>query len=254
MSFTRNEVRVTRDPSDPNVVGVAATPATAVVLGVTALYPAGRRPDLIISGINDGANPGATIGVSGTVGAALAGSLLLDPPVPGCAVSAERTQASEPDRSAAGARLDGSVDADAAKTRADANTAHQTDAGVAQRADAIAAHFVRLLAASRTWFCEAGRVARHQSILNVNYPALAPREWRGTVVARHDLRRDLRIEFEATGDGTFTGRWRQGETPAARDTDRDWLRRGHVTVTPLAADLNDESAPRDALGKRLEGL
>jgi 5'-nucleotidase len=238
LGFTRGEVRVTRDPSDPNVVGVAATPATAVVLGVTALYPAGRRPDLIVSGINDGANSGATIGISGTVGAALSGTLLLDPPVPGFAVSAERVPTSESSHHTADGRQGKTADTNAA----------------AARADAIAAHFVRLLAASRTWFCESGRVVRRQSILNVNYPALAPGEWRGTVVARHDLRRDLRIEFEATGDGAFAGRWRHNKTPAMQDADRDWLERGYVTVSPLAADLNDESAPRDSLDKRLKGL
>ena len=90
VSFTWSTVSVVRDPADPNVLGVAATPATAAVLGATALYPPGRGPDLVISGINDGENTGSLLAISGTVGAALAGTMLLDPPVPGIAVNAER--------------------------------------------------------------------------------------------------------------------------------------------------------------------
>jgi 5'-nucleotidase len=54
VSFTWSAVTVVRDPADPDTFGVAATPATAVVLAATALYPPGRGPDLVVSGINDG--------------------------------------------------------------------------------------------------------------------------------------------------------------------------------------------------------
>src|SRR5512139_1328616 len=46
-SFTWGRVTVTRSDSDEDVFGVAGTPATAVVLGATALYPPGVRPDLV---------------------------------------------------------------------------------------------------------------------------------------------------------------------------------------------------------------
>jgi 5'-nucleotidase len=48
---------------------VDASPALAVVHGVTELAP--RRPSLVVSGINSGANLGTEVTVSGTVGAAL---------------------------------------------------------------------------------------------------------------------------------------------------------------------------------------
>ena len=80
MSFDWGPVRVTRDPDDPSAFAVSGSPATAVVLGASALYPTGRRPDLVISGINHGPNKGSLLVLSGTVGAALAGTLLLDPP------------------------------------------------------------------------------------------------------------------------------------------------------------------------------
>jgi 5'-nucleotidase len=96
MSFDWGPVRVTRDPDDPSVFAVSGSPATAVALGANALFPPGRRPDLVVSGINHGPNKGSLLALSGTVGAALAGTLLLDPPVPGFAVNAERLEASEP--------------------------------------------------------------------------------------------------------------------------------------------------------------
>lgn len=52
---------------------IEGTPAQAVSYGVLVVAPAlyGRRPDLVVSGINYGENMGATVTVSGTVGAAL---------------------------------------------------------------------------------------------------------------------------------------------------------------------------------------
>ncbi len=52
---------------------IEGTPAQSVSYGILALAPAlfGRRPDLVISGINYGENLGATVTASGTVGAAL---------------------------------------------------------------------------------------------------------------------------------------------------------------------------------------
>jgi 5'-nucleotidase len=63
---------------------VDATPALAVVHGVVELAP--RRPDLVVSGINFGANLGIEVTVSGTVGAALEGAAF---GIPSLAVSLE---------------------------------------------------------------------------------------------------------------------------------------------------------------------
>ena len=143
-SFTWGRVTVTRSDSDPDVFGVAGTPATAVVLGATALYPPGVRPDLVVSGINDGTNTGSVLALSGTIGAALAGTMLLDPPVPGFAINAERPP-----------------------------TPQAKAALPAQHLDQVAAHVTRLIASTRGWFCERGRVVRATTVLNLNYPARA---------------------------------------------------------------------------------
>lgn len=224
---TWRNVRVTRDTTDPGSFAVAGTPATAVVLAATALYPAGTRPDLVISGINNGDNAGALLAVSGTVGAALAGTILVDPPMPGVAVNAPRLVPGEP------------VDSPA-------NLAHLSRA---------ADYFVRFVEASRDWFCEGGQVVRTRSVLNVNYPALPPERVRGTRVTRQGRATDLRVRYVDEGKGEYSARTETLET-AVGDPSSDLarLREGYVTVTPVAAALDDESAPRRALTRRVRRL
>jgi len=214
ISFTWGAVRVTRDASDANVVAVGGTPATAVVLAATALYPPGRRPDLVISGINHGSNSGTLLALSGTIGAALAGAVLLDPPIPGIAVNAARAAAGEP------------IDS------------------VANRAqlDAVARDATSLIAAHRNWFCDGGRVVRPGAVLNVNYPGLPVSQLKGTRMTRQGSASDLRIAFEQTAAGEYTARTRQVEINDDRDSDNYWLAAGYVTITPLGAELAyDES-------------
>lgn len=209
MSFTWGAVRVTRDASDPDSVSVDGSPATAVVLGATALYPPGRNPDLIISGINHGSNAGALLALSGTVGAALAGTVLVHPPIPGFAVNAARAVAAEP------------IDS------------------VANRAqlEAVARDATSLIAAHRNWFCDGGRVVRPGAVLNVNYPGLPVSQMMGTRMTRQGSVSDLRIVFEQTAAGEYTARTRQVEAIDDRDSDNFWLTAGYVTITPLGAEL-----------------
>ncbi|MGD9049071.1 MAG: 5'/3'-nucleotidase SurE, partial [Anaerolineae bacterium] len=65
-----------------------ASPALTVVHGVTELAP--RRPSLVVSGINFGANLGTEVTISGTVGAALEGGAF---GIPAIAVSLEMDSA-----------------------------------------------------------------------------------------------------------------------------------------------------------------
>ena len=226
MSFTWGPVRVTRDPDDPLAFAVDATPATAVVLAATALYPQGRRPDLVVSGINHGSNTGALLTLSGTVGGALAGTLLLDPPVPGIAVNAERLDPAQP--------------ADAPANRA--------------QLDAVAAHLVKLVGATRNWFCEDGTVVRARTALNVNYPARPVAQIAGVVTARQGGGTDLRITFAPSGDGEFRAQTSRVAPPDERDSDDHWLALGYVTVTPVSGAISAADAPRRELERRLRKL
>jgi 5'-nucleotidase len=223
VSFTWGGVSVVRDPADANIAGVSATPATSVVLGATALYPPGRKPDLVVSGINDGENTGSLLALSGTVGAALAGTVLLDPPVPGIAVNAERPAT---------------------------NGAQQ--ALPADRLEHISRHVVQLIAATRTWFCDGRTLARPTTVLNLNYPARPMAAMRGVVVARQGRTTDLHLDFESTGDGTYASR-RQPQSTADDypDSDVSLFAEGYITVTPISAALGTVAAPVRDLERRL---
>ena len=67
---------------------VAGSPAQAVIYGGMVLAP--RHPDLVISGINYGENPGTCVTASGTVGAALQAAEM---GIPGLAMSLETAKA-----------------------------------------------------------------------------------------------------------------------------------------------------------------
>ena len=221
-SVSWDAIEVRRDPADAAIHGVAATPATAAVFGITALYPPGRRPDLVVSGINDGENTGSQLAISGTVGAALAGTMLVTPPVPGLAVNAERP--------AVGDKSAGTPQ---------------------QRFDAIARHLAALLASVRGWYCDADGRVRGTAVLNVNYPARPVAEAAGIAVARQAPAADMALAFVPDGEGRYRSE-RAGVTvdPAA-DTDLALLGRGYVTVTPISA-LLSPGGSFEGLARRLE--
>lgn len=221
-SFTWAPVRVAQDPVDSSVFGVTGTPATAVVLGATALYPAGVHPDLVISGINDGANVGSLLAMSGTIGAALAGTMLLDPPVPGFAVNADRPASPQ------------------AKATLPADLVDQ-----------MALHLTKMLATTRGWFCERGQVVHRRVVLNVNYPAMPIAEVRGVRIASQGRSTDLHIRFERADDGTYVTR-RSGATSPQDESESDTalLKRGYVTVTPIDAVLQNRDVPARDLQRR----
>jgi 5'-nucleotidase len=62
-----------------NTFSINGTPTDCVILGVNRLLP--QKPDLIISGINNGGNMGDDITYSGTVAAAIEGTLLNIPSI-----------------------------------------------------------------------------------------------------------------------------------------------------------------------------
>lgn len=220
-SFTWGTVEVQRDPADAAIHGVAATPATAAVFGITALYPPGRRPDFVVSGINDGENTGSQLVISGTVGAALAGTMLVTPPVPGIAVNAERPRA------------------DAARSGTQQ-----------QHFEAIARHLSGLIASVRGWYCDADGRVRGETALNVNYPAIPVTDIAGITVARQALLADMALSFVPDGTGRYRSERIDVASAAAPDTDLALLRRGYVTLTPIGPRLATGGSVED-LGRRI---
>jgi 5'-nucleotidase len=74
--------KLTVNGQDWTVYAVGGTPTAAVMHAVLELLP--HKPDLVVSGINYGENPGTDITMSGTVGAAIEGAAL---GIPSMAVS-----------------------------------------------------------------------------------------------------------------------------------------------------------------------
>ena len=76
----------------PRRFSLSGTPTDCVAIGVSRILP--RRPDLIVSGINNGPNLGDDITYSGTVSAAMEGTIMN---IPSIAVSINATNGSVPE-------------------------------------------------------------------------------------------------------------------------------------------------------------
>ncbi|MDT0342624.1 5'/3'-nucleotidase SurE [Streptomyces litchfieldiae] len=76
---------VRAEQAEPGIWSVTGTPGDAVNFGLQHAFP-GERPDLVVSGVNPGANVGQTVNHSGTIGATVAA---VDAGVPALAISLE---------------------------------------------------------------------------------------------------------------------------------------------------------------------
>ena len=177
---------------------VAGFPATCVFVAAGGLLPV--PADLIVSGINPGANIGTASRFSGTVGAVIAG---LNLGIPGIAVSANTIGA----------------------TNSPQNMAHFAN---------VADFAVRLIALLQE--NQRGEGVLPEGIaLNVNYPALPPGEVRGVRLATTGL---FPLAYTQVSPGTFT--LTLAQPPAGhqegRRADTVLLAAGSVTIVPLDGD------------------
>jgi 5'-nucleotidase len=172
-------------------LGISGTPADCVKLALSHLLP--KLPDMIVSGINSGANVGVDVLYSGTVSAATEGALA---GVPAMAVSVDDFHPEE--------------------------------------LSAQAEYAVRLLDGD-FW----SGFPRH-CVLNLNFPAGPLSEAKGLKVCRQtgSTYRDWYDERNDPRGNPYY--WLCGVIPPEKvepDSDRDYLSRGYITVTPLTFDL-----------------
>lgn len=180
---------------------VVGTPTDAVMMGLAHIM-ADHRPDLILSGINRGANLAEDVTYSGTVSAAMEGALA---GIPSIALSQSYARQGMGDDVPFGA------------------------------AEAWAERVLRPLIATPM-------AAR--TLVNVNFPALAPDEVRGVRVTRQGLRDYGRLRIDKRTDPRgynyyWFGLGEMVETPS-HATDLEAVADGYVTVTPLHLDLTHE--------------
>lgn len=203
-----------------------AEPATSALIAISIA----GTPDLLVSGINDGANIGSATQISGTVGAAIAGlSASLNQSVPAIAVSTDPV-----------------CDEDTAECEA-ANEAHF--ARVAEFTTDLIAHLET----------KPGFLASESDLLppgvglNINYPPVDP--VKGVVLATQGrtfsiggFRAALQfgcyadcaaLPTGATVPGGLTGAFPDDSTEV-RNSDTEAFENGYITIVPIRGDYTAE--------------
>lgn len=179
---------------------VNGTPADCVHIALTGLL--GYRPDLVVSGINNGANMGDDTVYSGTVGAAMEGYLFGIP-----AIAFSQTER-------------GWMHLDVA----------------AQKAAEMVRHLLPTLQGTDDG------ARRAPWLLNVNIPCKPAAEIRGFKVARLGRRHAAEQVITQTNPRGETMYWIGSAGPAKDDaegTDFHATAQGYASITPLQVDLTD---------------
>jgi 5'-nucleotidase len=216
---TRRPLSVTEVSFDDGSVGFATdgTPVDCVRLANLGLVD-GFQADLVVSGINHGANLGDDITYSGTVAAALEALIL---GVPGIAVS-QQSREREMDFSVTG----------------------KYDFGIAA---AFVARLVRSLVDSPL---------PPATLLNINVPGRTPEGVSVTHLGKRVYRDELRLESEEDGGRHYWIYGTAPGYEDEADSDLDAVARGRIALTPLHFDLTDRpgiaALERLDLGRLLE--
>ncbi len=186
-----------------NVYSVNGTPTDCVALGAQKILP--RKPDLIVSGINKGANLGDDVTYSGTVSAAIEGAIL---GIPSMAFS----------------------------LMLDFPSGGQNG----PRHFATAGKYAGLLA---SFVFDNG--LPYDTLLNVNVPNFTPNDVKGVRFTRQSKRvYDGAIQEIRSPWGELCY-WIGGGTPVwerGPDTDMETVMDGYVSITPIHLDFTNSAA------------
>ena len=187
---------------------INGTPSDCVHLALTGVLP--QRPDLVVSGINQGANMGDDTLYSGTVAAAMEGYLF---GIPAIAFS-------------------------------------QVEKGWSDLASAsrVARKFIQNVIADLAANQAAGTVARSPFLLNVNIPNRADADQlplRITRLGRRHSSEALIRQISPRGDPMYWIGPAGDAREAGEGSDFHATANGHVSVTPLQVDLTDHAALPD---------
>jgi 5'-nucleotidase len=199
----------------PRRYAVEGSPADCVLVGVYEVM-GGKKPDLVLSGVNRGNNSGENVLYSGTVGGAMEAALH---GIPAIALSQYM-----------GPKSDKLADPfDAASLHGAAVVRKMLDHAIWDDAD-------------------------YRLFYNVNFPPVAASDVRGSKVCAMGFRRD--VAFGVQAQISPSGRkflWIKGggqQTPTLPGTDVAANLEGYISITPLRADLTAH-ASLDALAAAL---
>jgi 5'-nucleotidase len=196
---------------------INGTPADCVHIALTGLLTGPSWPDLVVSGINDGANMGDDTIYSGTVGAAMEGYLF---GIPAIAISQVRRGWAHLD---AATERAAEIVAKLARRVTQSHPAHPQGEG------------------GQPW------------LLNINIPSLPREQIKAPRVCRLGRRHAAEPAVTMTDPHGQTMYWIGLAGPAqdaGEGTDFHATRAGHISITPLKADLTD----RDALTYWAQGM
>ena len=189
---------------------VSGTPTDAVMMAIAQIMK-DDPPDLILSGVNRGANLGEDVTYSGTVSAAMEGALA---GIPSIALSQ-------------GYAKEGMGDTSARPRSADFFAA----------AEAWADEVLRPLI---------GTPMAPRTLVNINFPALPPSEVKGIRVVRQGIRDYGRLRIvQRTDPRGFDYYWfglRPVVHTPGHTTDLEAVADGFVAVTPLHLDMTHEES------------
>lgn len=226
-AVTFSVVPVTHPESD--VYAVDATPATTVLLGVSAIFDAHHPPQLVVSGINNGANIGSATPISGTVGAAIAAITQLPSAIPAIAISTDL------------------VDPSSSDPTSPANVAHFED---------VAAFTARLIGELISQSCaKSTTLLPPRTGLNVNYPPLAPGSVSGVVTAVQARLPQYNIGFAPIGGGLYAPNF--GAADASNNiakSDTPQFNAGYVTIVPIDGNYTASTAVDNSVNQAIKGL
>jgi 5'-nucleotidase len=204
---------------------VTGTPTDAVMMAIAWIMKDGP-PDLILSGVNRGANLGEDVTYSGTVSAAMEGALA---GIPSIALSQSYSREGMGD------------------------TVSATASRGVEEGPALPP-----FATAEAWMEEVLRPLLDtplapRTLVNVNFPALPPDAVKGVRVVRQGIRDYGRLRIvQRTDPRGFNYYW-FGLAPVVQTpghtTDLEAIADGFITVTPLHLDLTHESSLSELAGR-----
>ena len=208
----------------PGGYAVGGTPATTVLLGVTAIR-GNVPPDLVVSGINNGANLGPATPISGTVGATIAAITQFTPGIPGVAISTDEMDAADPD----------------------ANIKHF---------DVVAKFTARLIGQLIDSSCKTKQpLLPERTALNVNYPPLPPKKVKGLVVAEQGRTPYFSIGYSEVASSVYAPQFASvDDADPNPDADTRLFEEGFVTVVPIDGDYTSPRPVQHQVRNALRGL
>ncbi|RLA44011.1 MAG: hypothetical protein DRR06_10760 [Gammaproteobacteria bacterium] len=228
-SVTFAAVKVTQ--AEPDVYAIHGSPATTVLLGVSAFF-ANNPPDLVISGINKGANLGPATPVSGTVGATVAAILISQPAIPAIAISTDPFSR-------------------------DGNSDDENRKADLEHLDRVAVFVSALVANLQNQHCDGSALLPEKVALNVNYPPVPHNQIKGVRLREQGKAPHFSINYVASkkDPGSYLPHLKVLPPNFDKDDgDTSAFHQGYITIVPIDADYTANNSTIMKIVPVLQGL